>query len=467
MGIFSFLRSSTQPTPDLFEKELVELELKIQKHQDRLKAIDQRQRSTTSTITIYSSLFWAIYSSLWYLGWTPIKWTNLNSKLLSPDSKTLLLLSTNPKFNQALQVLPIILIPIGLISLRWLVQTWYQRKQESEKLRLRLLQKQLRDKVEELKKKTAYYSTKELLDRYDEKTKLNPQSSPSNPHQLGRMTMTPPNNEAMRHRQRPPSSSPANLSSTLSPIQNNHPSPAYQTGPPSTGATSSAAHQQLHQKMSNSPSPSIGRGWADRFAEVLLGDDEARPESKYALICINCFAHNGLVRQEELDHIQYLCPKCGTFNPSKSKGIHQKHPSGTEAQTENSQGKRAGRKSLADSMIRRKPPIDDLFNVTDSRRVVSSVAGVPSTSTSSLSLDQASPHPAGSNGAVMDDQEGQRSDQEPDRPDSSLAQLPRDNEEDQVLELDHPITPPDIPSESSKDRKLKKKSSGQKAKQSK
>jgi hypothetical protein len=61
--------------------------------------------------------------------------------------------------------------------LRWLVQTWYQRKQESEKLRLRLLQKQLRDKVEELKKKTAYYSTKELLDRYDEKTKLNPVSS--------------------------------------------------------------------------------------------------------------------------------------------------------------------------------------------------------------------------------------------------------------------------------------------------
>jgi hypothetical protein len=60
-----------------------------------------------------------------------------------------------------------------LLLFRRLVQTWYQRNQESEKLRLRLLQKQLRDKVEELKKKTAYYSTKELLDRYEEKTKLN------------------------------------------------------------------------------------------------------------------------------------------------------------------------------------------------------------------------------------------------------------------------------------------------------
>jgi hypothetical protein len=116
--------------------------------------------------------------------------------------------------------------------------------------------------------------------------------------------MTPPNSDALRQRQRPPSSSPVNLSSTLSPIQNNHPSPAYQKGPPSSGGPSTTAHQQLHQKMSNSPSPSIGRGWADRFAEVLLGDDEARPESKYALICIKCFAHNGLVRQEELDHIR-------------------------------------------------------------------------------------------------------------------------------------------------------------------
>lgn len=67
----------------------------------------------------------------------------------------------------------------------------------------------------------------------------------------------------------------------------------------------------------------------------------------------------------------------------------------------------------------------------------------------------------------MDAQEDQVSDQDPDRPDSSHAELLGDNEDDQVLEIDQPITPPDIPTESSKDRKLKKKSSSQKAKQSK
>jgi len=400
MGIFSFLRSSNQPTPDLFEKELVQLEVKIQNHQEKLKLIDQRQRSTTSTITIYSSLFWLIYSSLWYFGWTlPLKWINRNQKIL-PSSRFPFL--SDSKFNQSLQVLPIILIPIGLLCFRWLVQTWYQRKQESEKLRLRSLQKQLRDKVEELKKKTAYYSTKELLDRYDEKTK--PLSSPHSQSQPARMTMTPPNNEALRQRHRPPSSSPANMPNSASPMQVNTSSPAHQSGPFSAPLN----HQpQLHDpKMFNTPSPSGGRGWADRFAEVLLGDDEARPESKYALICIKCFAHNGLVRQEELDQIQYLCPKCGTFNPSRTKGVNQNRPSANdrlsvEGAAEGKTGSlnnpgqvnRGGRKSLADSMFRRQSQSDnDTFHVTDKRRVASHGIGPPSTFSTSLSAgDNSSP----------------------------------------------------------------------------
>ncbi|WAQ82618.1 hypothetical protein PtA15_2A935 [Puccinia triticina] len=483
MGLFSFLRPSSQPTPDLFEKELVQLELKISSHQERLKAIDQRQRSTTSTITIYSSLFWSIYTCLWYFGWTPIKWLHLGNRLISPNSKTLL--STNPKLNQSIQVLPIILIPIGLLSFRWLVQTWYQRKQESEKLRLRLLQKQLRDKIEELKKKTAYYSTKELLDRYDEKTKLNSQSSPQNPHQPGRMTMTPPNNEALRQRHRPPSSSPATLSNSLSPMQNNNSSPAHQMGPlsgPPPAPHQQHLHQQ-HQKILTTPSPTNGRGWADRFAEVLLGDDEARPESKYALICIKCFAHNGLVRQEELDQIQYLCPKCGTFNPSKNKMGRHNHPSGEERLSDegagerkagsiNSQGKRGGRKSLADSMIRRKPPIDDSFNVVHQRRVVSQAAGIPTSSSSSLSLDHRFSQVSQSNRTDVDN-EDVLTDDYSERPD--ISQADRADNDYQVEDLEtsdvEPPHPQPVISSSAApttlpDRKSKKKSSAQKVKKS-
>lgn len=44
--------------------------------------------------------------------------------------------------------------------------------------------------------------------------------------------------------------------------------------------------------------------WYDKLADAILGDDEASggaQHSRYALICENCFAHNGLVRDSEYD----------------------------------------------------------------------------------------------------------------------------------------------------------------------
>lgn len=82
------------------------------------------------------------------------------------------------------------------------------------------------------------------------------------------------------------------------------------SAPPSTIAPSPSrpGPNQTPQPTQSSQSPgSTGRGWADRFAEALLGGDEGNPESKYALICTKCFIHNGLVRKEELDTIRRSC----------------------------------------------------------------------------------------------------------------------------------------------------------------
>lgn len=42
--------------------------------------------------------------------------------------------------------------------------------------------------------------------------------------------------------------------------------------------------------------------WYDKLIDALVGD--AGPETKYALICAHCFAHNGLVLKEEYDIIR-------------------------------------------------------------------------------------------------------------------------------------------------------------------
>ncbi|KAJ1669623.1 hypothetical protein EV182_008674, partial [Spiromyces aspiralis] len=56
--------------------------------------------------------------------------------------------------------------------------------------------------------------------------------------------------------------------------------------------------------------------WYDKLVNKLVGEDE--PAAKYALICRNCYAHNGLVLPEELQTIRHRCPKCGHFNPSRN-----------------------------------------------------------------------------------------------------------------------------------------------------
>lgn len=291
MGFLSLFKSNKLAnSADAFEKELAELELKIERHQDRLQAIKQRERSTTFNVTSYSLLFWFFYSALWYMGWGWSYWKK------SWDSQHQSDLSNS--WNQILEIGPIILIPIGLIFARQLFRSWYTQKHESEQLQLRQLQKQLREKVEELKKKTSYYITRELLERYDDKLKTS--NNPLNRKMGDRPSpMSTPNTIRQRH---PPST--------------NSPAPPNSQPPNSMSSINAPSSQQRASPSVPSPVGSQ-RGWADRFAEALLGDDEAKPETKYALICKKCLNHNGLVRQEELDSIQYVCPKCGAFNPAK------------------------------------------------------------------------------------------------------------------------------------------------------
>lgn len=42
--------------------------------------------------------------------------------------------------------------------------------------------------------------------------------------------------------------------------------------------------------------------WYDKLVDALVG--EVGPETKYALICIHCYAHNGLVLPQEVDNIR-------------------------------------------------------------------------------------------------------------------------------------------------------------------
>ncbi|GER51611.1 hypothetical protein STAS_28998 [Striga asiatica] len=55
-------------------------------------------------------------------------------------------------------------------------------------------------------------------------------------------------------------------------------------------------------------------GWIARLAALLVGED---PAHSYALICGNCHMHNGLARKEDFPYITYYCPHCNALNRPK------------------------------------------------------------------------------------------------------------------------------------------------------
>ena len=148
------------------------------------------------------------------------------------------------------------------------------------------LMKERREKVEEVKKKTNYYSTRDLIQRYDETSPATPPQLRVNPGQP--LPVTPQQQQPF----------PNNMSPNGKAV---NPALQAQLSRESTLLTFISINLAF---ISTAISPFLAqpqrRQWYDRIADSILGDDDpniASPSSRYALICEKCFAHNGLVKE--------------------------------------------------------------------------------------------------------------------------------------------------------------------------
>ena len=164
----------------------------------------------------------------------------------------------------------------------WTHQTQTDILASSEKT-LVTLRKQQREKIEEIKKKTNYYTTRNLLDRYDESA-----SRPGTPQRRQVPPQTPVQRQPNQKQGPPnPQNAPAPPTSQL---------PFARTF---SGQQSLARRLNKPLAMPVTPQPPPRKQWYDKLADAILGDDDATgsPSSRYALICQRCFAHNGLVKE--------------------------------------------------------------------------------------------------------------------------------------------------------------------------
>ncbi|KAG8636488.1 uncharacterized protein At2g24330 [Manihot esculenta] len=229
---------------------------------------------------------------------------------------------------RAFRVLPMFLLP-GLSSLAYSAFVSFARMCErKDQKTLERLQAERQAKIDELKERTNYYTTQQLIQRYDsdpaakaaaatvlasklgadsglqvyveDEAKLNIPTGKSNDVELVQMS-------SLRNRKQVHTRSSSAGSAS-----------AFHSDEEMLGAAQGEGlpeHNELVFEHDNLQASTVhDGGWIARLAALLVGED---PTQSYALICGNCHMHNGLARKEDFPYITYYCPHCHTLNQPK------------------------------------------------------------------------------------------------------------------------------------------------------
>uniref|UniRef100_A0A0D6QY52 Lunapark zinc ribbon domain-containing protein n=1 Tax=Araucaria cunninghamii TaxID=56994 RepID=A0A0D6QY52_ARACU len=233
---------------------------------------------------------------------------------------------------RALRVLPIFALPALSTIMYSAFGNYFRMREKKDQKTLDRLRAERKAKIDELKERTNYYLTQQLIQRYD----LDPaakaaaasalvsklgaeaglnvsiQDSSLNQNQGKSHDMEVVQSAGLRNR-RPPHTRSHSIGSISTEKLAEQPATTAMPGTPSEVASQQGFVFENHQNARASEG-----GWIARIAAMLVGED---PTQCYALICSNCHMHNGLARKEDFPYITYYCPHCNAFNGSRKAEI--------------------------------------------------------------------------------------------------------------------------------------------------
>ncbi|ORZ00340.1 hypothetical protein BCR43DRAFT_485056 [Syncephalastrum racemosum] len=314
----AYFSKSKKTDPNDYEKILSELDGQIQKTELKLSDLKIRERRWTLLWILYSSVIWLVYALYSFM---MVRGSDLTMDII------------------LFHITPVVVAPVCIYYVRQLAKWLFVKRQSYIESKLSTLRREQKLKVEELKKKTAYYTTKSLLDRY-EGGQRGKQAQPKE----GVRQRKSQQQAQQQHQQQPMAGAARHPQGGVAAKMGGNPPLASSSFPSSPSSNPSLLHshpdqqqQQQQQQQQNAgvaplmtrpaylqPQPPHERHWYDRVVDALVGEEG--PESKFALVCQFCMAHNGLVLPTEIDTIQYVCPVCKKFNPSRQS--RQLHPNG-------------------------------------------------------------------------------------------------------------------------------------------
>ncbi|KAM0029126.1 putative Lunapark domain-containing protein [Helianthus debilis subsp. tardiflorus] len=223
---------------------------------------------------------------------------------------------------RALRVLPIFLLPVLASSLYWALFSFTRMRDNWDQKTINRLRAERQEKIDELKERTNYYITQQLIQKYDPDPAAKAAAASVLASKLGAdsgLKLLLADNLQQHYSEATGKSNDAdpmkssglrkrNTSETASKGGNDTEMSQY-------GESDTASEVYPHsQVFVEHHKPSLGSqdgGWLARLAQLLVGED---PSQSYALICGNCHMHNGLARKEDFPFITYYCPRCHALN---------------------------------------------------------------------------------------------------------------------------------------------------------
>lgn len=292
------------------------------------------------------------------------------------------------------RVFDLIWIPVIIYFIRRLLTFYFNRLVTGKTERIKALQEEQKEKVEDLKQSTNFYSTKAILERFDASYDQSSKASKgSQQQQHGKLsgTATPLQKTAPKGKTMPqsqkgpvrPSTSgqrksavfgenfefAPNLPSIQQPQQQKTTEVGKDAKPGAQSANTTAslpieanavAFGQLAPNNTLDPVYNVGYQphWYDRILDMIVGEDEYSPKSRYALICENCRRHNGLAQPGELPQfVVYICPQCGYRNGQENTKKRAKRASHDNTGSESISHNRTP--STVDKDVRKTQDIDE------------------------------------------------------------------------------------------------------------
>ncbi|XP_021564424.1 protein lunapark isoform X3 [Carlito syrichta] len=231
--------------------------------------------------------------------------------------------------------LPFFAFPLIIWSIRTVLIFFFSKRTERNNEALDDLKSQKKKILEEVMEKETYKTAKLILERFDPDSK---KAKEFEPPSAGAAVTARPGQEirqrtAAQRNLSPTPAGPNQGSPPQVPVSPGAPKDTSAPGGPPERTVTPALPSNVLPGYLGSPATSVPgmglhppgpplarpilpreRGALDRIVEYLVGDG---PQNRYALICQQCFSHNGMALKEEFEYIAFRCAYCFFLNPAR------------------------------------------------------------------------------------------------------------------------------------------------------